>query len=261
MIISAYILPHSPLLIPSVGRENIIRFKHTRGSMERVALLIANDKPETILLITPHGMHSNSSLVLNVAQQYILNFKDFGDFSNRLTFKPDVETMREIQNLFVGDENLILSTEEALDFGSSTPLFFIGDKYSKANIIPIHTSGQDLDVHYQFGKKLQEVLVESEKRITIIVSAELSHRHSLNSPSGFLPQAKKFDQKVIQFLQNKEYGKLLNVNKKNHEDVHECGLRPIITLLGILDKYKHEANLIGYEKPFGVGHLTMQILF
>ena len=44
------------------------------------------------------------------------------------------------------------------------------------------------------------------------------------------------------------------------DDAHECGLRSILILQGILSKIKHDPKMLSYEHPLGIGYLVMNFI-
>ncbi|MCX6800369.1 MAG: AmmeMemoRadiSam system protein B [Candidatus Falkowbacteria bacterium] len=259
MITSAYILPHSPLLIPSIGKENILRISETERAVSAIVLEIANDKPDIIFIITSHGIELENSFAINLAMEYNLNFEEFGDFTNQKILYPDLELINSIKQRLESTNLLKFLTRSKLNHAMSVPLYYVLQKYTNFKIVPIHTAKVDLRAHYDFGKMLKPMLIESDKKITIITSGELSHRLSENSPTGYLPQAKKFDQKVIQYILDKATDKLFKMDEAQIEKMHECGLKPSCLLLGILDQYNFTPSSLSYEKPFGVGHFVAKM--
>lgn len=54
-IIGRYILPHPPVLIPEIGKKQIKEAKKTAEAFAFVAREIAEKKPDTIIIISPHA--------------------------------------------------------------------------------------------------------------------------------------------------------------------------------------------------------------
>ena len=50
-------------------------------------------------------------------------------------------------------------------------------------------------------------------------------------------------------------GGLQTLDKIMVEGAHECGLKPMIILSGILHGMEYEPEILSYEAPFGVGYL------
>ncbi|MBO4367172.1 MAG: AmmeMemoRadiSam system protein A, partial [Clostridia bacterium] len=54
-IISAYMVPHPPLILPEVGRGGEKQIQLTSDSYTRAAREIAGQEPETIIITSPHA--------------------------------------------------------------------------------------------------------------------------------------------------------------------------------------------------------------
>ncbi len=256
-IIFSAICPHSPILIPSIGKENTSRLKETLSSYEKLEKALIESNPDTILIISPHGNDQKKSLVMNLRPDYIGNFEDFGDFSVKLKYSGDYGLAYKIREKLETKSPLQLISDEKLDYGSLVPLFLLTKKIPQVKIIPVHTSHLSLLDHFDFGVLLQEEIIKNNEKIAVIASSDLSHSLSKDSPAPYSSKAKKFDQKVIEYLKENNTSALLKINDKLMNEVNECGLRPIMVLQGVLSKIKHTPKALSYEHPFGVGYLTM----
>jgi aromatic ring-opening dioxygenase LigB subunit len=54
-IISTYILPHPPIIVPGIGRGRERQAENTVKAVKRAALEIGKDRPGTIILSSPHA--------------------------------------------------------------------------------------------------------------------------------------------------------------------------------------------------------------
>ena len=55
MIVSAHLLPHSPLLLSSIGKERTEAFKITLTALADCYDEIRDARPDTIVVISSHG--------------------------------------------------------------------------------------------------------------------------------------------------------------------------------------------------------------
>ena len=53
-ILAAYCVPHPPIILPEIGRGEEGKIRRTTEALSRIAKEIAQLKPDTIILITPH---------------------------------------------------------------------------------------------------------------------------------------------------------------------------------------------------------------
>ena len=54
-VAAAYMVPHPPMILPEVGRGSEEQISATRAAYMRVAEEIAELKPETIIISSPHA--------------------------------------------------------------------------------------------------------------------------------------------------------------------------------------------------------------
>jgi len=256
-IISAAIVPHPPLLIPNVGKNNINRLKATGEAYEKLEHNLYSGQIDTIIIISPHGPMFLESFTMNLSPEFNLNFEEFGDFSTKMSLIGDVGSAYKIREAMETKAPLQLISQPILDHGSSVPLFLLCQHLPNTKIIPIYLSGLDLTSHYNFGCLLKRQLLISKNRLAIIASGDLSHRLSKDAPAGYSPKGKKFNKKLIDLLTKNEVKEIIKLDQTLINEAGECGLKSIVVLLGILEGFKFEPQLLSYEAPFGVGYLVM----
>ncbi|RMD59465.1 AmmeMemoRadiSam system protein B [Candidatus Parcubacteria bacterium] len=258
-IVFAAFVPHSPLLIPQIGKQNLVQISKTQAAYQKLSQALKDAQTEVVVIISPHSTVPERGFVINLSPTYTVNFEEFGDFSSYKEFKGEVGLAHHLKERLEGEQILRLMTQSQLDHGAGVPLFLLVSQGIK--IIPISISQESLEAHWQFGKLLATELILSNLRIAIIASGDLSHRLTKNAPAPYSPRAKKFDQKVQEYLSSQQYLKITQLDSQLIQEAEECGLRPLIELLGIISGTKHSVRLLSYEYPFGVGYLTAQFEF
>lgn len=256
-IVFAAIAPHPPLLIPAIGKENLPRLKATAEAYQKLRENLYVTRPDTILVISPHGLVQGKTFSMNLSPEFTANFEHFGDFATRFTVPGDVGLAYRIRENLETKAPLQLISQTALDYGSAIPLHLLLGPDSRIKVVPLYYSGLDYEAHFHFGQLLKRELIYSQNRIAIIASGDLSHRLTADAPAGYSPKAAKFDQKVIEYIAKNQPEELLNMNHLLIREANECGLKSILILMGVLDGIKHEPERLAYEAPFGVGYLTM----
>ena len=253
----AAITPHPPLLIPSIGKENLDRLKDTQNAFKKLSEELVKARINTILIISPHGQILEDTFSINQRPHYTANFEEFGDFAAQPTWPGNLGLAQEIKAKLETKNILQLYSEENIDYGAAVPLFLLTADMPDIKIIPLSYSELDNQHHFDFGRLIQPILDSAQERVAIIASGDLSHRLSKNAPAGFSARSAKFDNKLIELLSNKKTQDILNLSEDLIEEVAECGLKSILILLGILDNKKYSPQVLSYESPFGVGYLNM----
>ena len=68
------------------------------------------------------------------------------------------------------------------------------------------------------------------------------------------PDDLTFDAAVLEALKSADAGPLLSLSPETLEAAGECGLRSIMTMLGIAGAVRGAIRVFSYEGPFGVGY-------
>lgn len=250
-------MPHPPLAIPNIGKENISQLKTTQEAAGKLEEILYMSRVETILVISPHGLIQTNSFSMNLAPEFNSSFEQFGDFATKLAFKGDVGLAHRIRENLETKAQLQLISQPKLDYGSAIPLYLLAKNLAGVKVIPLYYSGLDLAAHFKFGQLLKRELIYSQTRIAVIASGDLSHRLTKEAPAGYSAKGQKFDQKLIDYLLRGQNEEILKINEQLIAEASECGLKSIAILLGVLDGIRHEPQKLSYEAPFGVGYLVM----
>jgi len=254
-IVFSAIVPHPPILIPQIGKENLEKLKSTVNAFEKLKKELEKSKAETILIISPHGLIHDEVFTMNLNPDFNANFENFGDFSTKKTWPGDIGLTYKIREALETKAPLQLVSDPNLDYGTSVPLFLLTSGSEK--IIPMYYSGLSNEEHFSFGKMLNRELQIRKEPIAVIASGDLSHTITKDAPAGYNPKGKKFDNKLIELLKNKKAKDLLKLDKELIAGASECGLKSILIQQGIMDGINYEPHLLSYEAPFGVGYLVM----
>jgi len=258
MICFAAFTPHSPLLIDSIGKENIKQLTQTKEAMKKLSDELKSSHPDVILVVSSHSFMHENAFTLNLHDQYVVEFHEFGDLSTSMEFEPDLELVSSIQSEAKKHSvPFMLESHASLDYGCGVPLFLLSDEI-KPRLVPVSYSGTDRKQHVAFGRMLNDVIQQSHKRIAVIASGDLSHSLSSEAPMGFHPEGKEFDDMMIRAVEQKSISKLLSFDEDQIEKASECAIRPLLILFGIIDQLKVRSENLSYESPFGVGYLVAQ---
>ncbi|MCX6742658.1 MAG: AmmeMemoRadiSam system protein B [Candidatus Parcubacteria bacterium] len=256
MIVFSAICPHPPILIPAIGKDNLDKIKNTVKALKNLETDLYASKPDVILVISPHGEIIPDAFSINLNSNYSADFEEFGDFTTKMEFKSSPMLVLHLKERVENQFPLVLSSADKLDHGASVPLFYLTKHLKDIEIIPLSYCLLDYDKHFQFGQLLKKELVKSDKRVAIIASGDMSHVLTKDAPAGYSPKGAEFDAKLVSLLKRKDMRGILQLDHKLIEEAAECGLRSFLILLGIIEEYKFEVEVLSYEGPFGVGYLV-----
>ncbi len=263
-IIMAGLSPHPPLIIPEIGGSRREEVSTTIKSLEELSREVVEKKPDLLITISPHGPVFTDAISILDLDELEGNFEDFGCPGVHLKAKSNPVFIRKLaENSQVNDiEVITLSSADLenynypprLDHGVLVPLYFLQEVGFDVPIVPITMGLLGYHKLYHFGKVIQKTLEDEGIEAIIIASGDLSHRLKPGAPAGFNPHGKEFDEKLINLLKKGKYRKILDIDPVLIEKAGECGLRPIIIMLGSIEGLNFKAELKSYEGPFGVGY-------
>lgn len=254
MIVLAAIVPHSPLLAPSIGKEHREKLTDTLNAFEALAESLYLAKPDTIVMLSPHAPMYPNAFSGNLAQTFKGTLKEFGDHGTELPIKADFLVLDHIHR-HMRDHKIpfTLTSAEELDYGTTIPLLFLNKNLPNVKLIPIGMSGLDAKAHYTFGEELKNVVHAESRRIAVIASADLSHTASNASPEGLTEEGMQFDQIMREKVLSLDGIGMLAMDANMLEKAKQSAQKPIVMLMGCLNHMNCKAKELSYEAPFGVG--------
>lgn len=259
MIVSAAIVPHTPLLAETIGKEHREKLAQTVQALTEVAQALYLAKPDTLVIISPHAPMYPDAFSGNVAPTFKAGLKEFGDHGTVIPLKANFLMLDHIQR-HMRDEKIpfTLSSAEELDYGFTIPLLFLAKNLPKVTLVPLAVSMLDAQAHYKYGQELKDVVHAENNRVAVIASADLSHHSNTQSPEGYLPEGEAFDKFIREKALALDGPGLLAADANMLEKAGQSGYKPIVTLAGCLEGMNVKAKELSYEAPFGVGLMTMR---
>ncbi len=263
-IIMAALTPHPPIIIPEIGKERRNEVKKTIKSLEELGREIKEKNPDIIITISPHGPVFTDAISILDQKELKGDFSDFACPEVGMSIKTDQNFIKRIKEnaLKKNVEVITLSTADLekynylgrLDHGVMVPLYFIKQAKLEVPVIPITMGLLEYEKLYQFGEVIQKTVEEMGLKAVIVASGDLSHRLKPGAPAGFNPLGEIFDDTLIDLLENEKYKDVLDIEPQLIEKAGECGLRPLIIMLGSLSNKHYKSRVKSYEGPFGVGY-------
>lgn len=256
-LVGAFMVPHPPIIIPEIGRGKEDEIRDTIKSYERVADMVAEMKPDTIVVSTPHSVMYSDYFHISPGQRAEGSFADFGadevrieaDYDQAFVKKLCVLAANENVDAGVGGEK-----SPYLDHGTMIPLYFITKKYVDFDLVRIGLSGLPLAEHYRLGMLIKQASRELNRRVVYIASGDLSHKLKTDGPYGFVPDGPVYEERIMDVMGRAAFGELFEFDELFLEKVAECGHRSFVMMAGALDKTSVKVDRLSHEGTFGVGY-------
>lgn len=265
-IVFACIAPHGAETIPELAGDMLEAFSETRKGMEKIAALVKKQKPQTIILATPHNLRLEATIGV-ITTEFAEGTLEASDKQIRLRYECDRDLARMIldkaktSKLPVVGANYGTSEGPAscmqMDWGTLIPLWFFGQQRSNKLKIVIVTPSREIPLKrlVDFGQAVAGAAENSGKRVAFVASADQSHAHKADGPYGFHAASAKFDNIVKHAVSEDNLNHLLKLPKQFIEDAKPDSIWQIAILQGILKSVKMKGKLLSYQAPTYYGML------
>ena len=266
-MLSYFLMPHPPIIIPEVGKGGEGEAIETIKACELVGERIKELDAETIVVISPHGTVFRNAVSIISSNTISGNLGRFGAREVNFDYDIDLELTNKIIEI-ANEENIaIVSLNEdsttmyrvplELDHGVMVPLYY-ADKGKKHKLVHINYGFLSPIELLKFGTIVKKAVKECNKNVVVIASGDLSHRLTKEGPYEYNPLGEVFDKKLIDILSKEDLEELFYIDKNLIKEAGECGLRSLYILAGAINTSKIDSELFSYEGPFGIGYGVFQ---
>ncbi len=256
-IVAAYMVPHPPMIIPAIGRGSEKQIAKTIRAYESVAEEIADLKPETVIISSPHSVLYADYFHISPGKTAAGDFGRFGAASVSFRETYDTELVSKICGLADAKgfpAGTLGEKEKHLDHGTMVPLYFIEQKYRDFRLVRIGLSGLSLAEHYTLGQIIGEAVEQTGRRAVYIASGDLSHKLQEYGPYGYSPEGPEYDRRIMDVCARGAFGELFDFEESFCDKAAECGHRSFVIMAGALDGRYAEVRELSHEDVTGVGY-------
>lgn len=262
----AALMPHPPILVPEVGRGRENEARETLKGLELLAESLRDRRPDALLVLSPHQPYAPGALFLNSAGRAAGTLAPFGAPSVTIGIACPGELRRAAADRLSALGARIREGSRpdlTSDQGTLVPLYFLRRAWGRDGENPSESLPPTLlaspigltpDEALSLGERL--ALLDDGLRWGLVASGDLSHRLTPDAPAGYSPEGCVFDAAVLEALRSADAGPLLSLSPETLEAAGECGLRSVMTMLGLAGAVRGAIRVFSYEGPFGVGYCS-----
>ena len=256
-ITGTVIVPHPPIIIPTVGCGRESEVQATIDAYHAAAKQVAAWKPEVLIVTSPHTVMYADYFHISPGKGASGDMSAFGAPQTKLEVLYDTELRQELIRR-AEEANIQAGTlgekEPSLDHGTFLPLYFLREAGVDCLILRIGLSGFSPLEHYRLGQCIAQAAEALDRRAVLVASGDLSHKLKDDGPYGYAPEGPVFDRRVIQAMAEGDFLQFLTMDASLCERAAECGLRSFQIMAGALDGLAVKPELLSYEGTFGVGY-------
>ncbi|MBR5702288.1 MAG: MEMO1 family protein, partial [Oscillospiraceae bacterium] len=215
-VLAAFMVPHPPMIVPAVGRGSEEQITETTRAYEEVASQIADLRPETIIITSPHSVMYADYFHISPGDRAKGSFRAFGAPEVKFSENYDTELVSCICGMAKAEDfpaGTLGERDSSLDHGTMVPLWFIRKKYDGGRIVRIGLSGLPLTDHYRLGQIIARAVEETRRRVVIVASGDLSHKLQTYGPYGFATEGPEYDRRIMDTCGRAAFGELLDYDE------------------------------------------------
>ncbi len=256
-VIAGFVVPHPPMIVPAVGRGSEKQVEETTRAYMEVAGQIAELKPDTIVISSPHATMYTDYFCISSGSGATGDFGRFGAGDVSFDEKYDEEFVKKLEELIYEKDfpaGTMGDREKKLDHGVMVPLYFIEKFYRDFKLVRIGLSGLELADHYRMGQFIEKVSLSLGRRTVYVASGDLSHKLQEYGPYGFAPEGPVYDERVMDVLGRGAFGELLDFEEDFCERAAECGHRSFVMMSGAFDRRAVDCKVYSHQDVTGVGY-------
>ena len=259
-IVFSGIAPHPPIMVPEVGGEAIAQVQGSIAAMAELARRIILSGAETVVLISPHAPLDARTFVAYHSATLHGDFANFRAPSTLVEFPLDEQLLATISQTAAAAEYEVTNLKnQALDHGTAVPLYFLDRGGWRGRVVALGYSFLANEDHLRFGSCIRKAVDTAGRAVAFVASGDLSHRLQPSSPAGYQPTAYRFDEAVVDAIDQNSPDKIIEIDHDLRRTAGECGYRSMLVALGAIRELAPVCEVLSYEAPFGVGYLVAQL--
>jgi aromatic ring-opening dioxygenase LigB subunit len=255
-LIFSCIAPHGGQVLPELaaGPEDA---QVTRLAMFELGARLEVLKPDTVVVLTPHGIRIDGMMCISVSERAA------GDMGPRVAV--DFEVDQPLAQAIVANSEaagvpvakVIYGASAGpsccipLDWGAIIPLRFMGHTFRPQPKVVVICPSRSLSREQMvaFGRAIGQAAAQSDRRVALIASADQAHAHSAEGPYGLDPAAPEYDRQMCEAVRKGDLLGLLNTDPALVEAAKPDSLWQMLILEGTLQITPMRGELLSYEVP------------
>jgi len=252
------LLPHPPVALPEVGRDQSQRCRATTQACRRFAQLLAASNARRLLLVSPHAPRHRDAFGVSCGPRLEGDLGEF--YASRVSI--DVPADEELAAALTDEAqhegiDCWRFSGATLDHGSVVPLSFLCEAGwqgpTAVASLPWSPPPDQLDA---FGRAIARTLERLQGPTALVASGDMSHRVLPGAPAGFHPRAAAFDERVREFVAAGALDDLPRLDPHWRDQVAEDVVDSAAVVIAALPAQRCGTRVLSYEHPFGVGYLV-----
>lgn len=252
-IVAAAVVPHSPLLLPTIAKEHYSRSAQTRAALLELGQELYATRPDVVVVITPHGAAVPGTISIEQGDQLSANLREFGDLETILELRGAVEIAHQLKEVAEDAQvPLILQSRVGLDYGVMVPWLCLWPTPVPWSVLSVTVGDRPTDELLRLGQLLRDFFQSQLQRIAMIASGDAARRRgdAAESERRPTPLERTLSEAIVQS------------DPSRLPPLPIAGLclgEPLAILLAAMQGLSGHGVIRSFEVPFTVGQIVATI--
>jgi aromatic ring-opening dioxygenase LigB subunit len=231
----------------------------TRQGMEELGHRFASERPEAVIVITPHGLHIDGHFAVVRSVRLEGDASQWTDADTHYEGPGDpaladacVQSLQEEGLPALGitfGSTAAGSSTMPLDWGALIPLWFM----RAPAVVVSPCRARTNEEHVRAGAALARAT--GDRRVALIASADHGHGHREDGPYGFAAASAPYDARMQELVRGNRLEELVETDAQWAVDARADSFWQLLMLHGAIGG-GFEPDLLSYEAPTYFGMLT-----
>ncbi len=255
----AGLLPHPPIVIPSVAMERLDQCRSTTAACREFARRLCAARPDRLVLVSPHAPRKPTAFGIYTGRCLRGDLSRFGVGRVEVSLPNDLDVVEALQSAAVGSgvQTWRIPAGQELDHGAVVPFWFLREAgWNGPTCIASLPWQSTPGLLAAFGKVVAAAVGQQRSRAALVASGDMTHRAQPGAPAGFDKRAVEFDYALTSLVREGRLRGIGDIDPKLRDLAAEDAADSAIVVAAAIGFEPHGNEVLSYEHPFGVGYLV-----
>ncbi len=248
-VVYACIAPHSGHLLLPEGAPTPV--PKTRAAMRLIEADMQAARPETVVVLTPHGLYVPGKISLSIAEACR------GELDGTVVSAPTDLALASTWAYRAAERGIPLAPlmgEDTdapfpLDWGVVIPYALSASHIAPLPALVVACPGRELSRAQlvDWGETLVQAADETGTRVALVASADQGHGHAADGPYGFTPISAQYDRDMADAVRDDDLLRLLSWPEDYAETALADSYWQTLAIIGAQKRVPLKGRFLSYE--------------
>ncbi|MBI2606786.1 MAG: AmmeMemoRadiSam system radical SAM enzyme [Deltaproteobacteria bacterium] len=257
-IATTVLMCHAPIVIPEIAGRRARLVRRSSEAMREAAAHLVAARPDVIIVLSPHAPRLESAFGVMDGKELSGDFRQFGCPWIGVRAPNDAKARDLIFQSARGGGGIAIEPLRAgaLDHGAMVPMWFLANAgWNGRTVVVSFPYSPKHEECRAMGRAIADAARRAGERWAILASGDMSHRLTPDAPSGYHPEAKKFDRAFSENLAAGRFDAAVSIDPALRDLAAEDVVDSVEIAAAATGFSASGTRVLSYEGPFGVGYL------